>query len=152
MTDVYIKNCMIYWRDNEKLEECRFCKKPLFKPQGRGRIGYCTKGCGTHQLQTCWKDYINLRGLVERWEDMLNISRGMARSLIHQMLERGNFSARYTHISLKIFRMFILGYAHMDLVNLECLGDNIIFGQSFLHRRTCHQRCAWNNNLCSWPY
>ena len=35
--DVCIDNCMIYWGDDEKLEECRFCKKPRFKPQGRGR-------------------------------------------------------------------------------------------------------------------
>ena len=37
MIDVCIDNCMIYWGDDEKLEECRFCKKPRFKPQGRGR-------------------------------------------------------------------------------------------------------------------
>ena len=28
MIDVCIDNCMIYWGDDEKLEECRFCKKP----------------------------------------------------------------------------------------------------------------------------
>ena len=37
MIDVCIDNCMIYWKDDENLEECRFCKKPRFKPQGRGR-------------------------------------------------------------------------------------------------------------------
>ncbi|WZZ50649.1 hypothetical protein YC2023_050756 [Brassica napus] len=37
MIDVCIDNCMIYWGDDEKLEECRFRKKPRFKPQGRGR-------------------------------------------------------------------------------------------------------------------
>ena len=37
MIDVCIDNCMSYWKDDEKLEECRFCKKPLFKRQGRGR-------------------------------------------------------------------------------------------------------------------
>ena len=37
MIDVCIDNCMIYWKEDDKLEECRFCKKPRFKPQGRGR-------------------------------------------------------------------------------------------------------------------
>ena len=42
MIDVCNDNCMIYWEDDEKFEECRFCKKPQFKPQGRGhnRVPY----------------------------------------------------------------------------------------------------------------
>ena len=35
MINVCIDNCMIYWGDDEKLEECRLCKKPRFKQQGR---------------------------------------------------------------------------------------------------------------------
>ncbi|WZZ77300.1 hypothetical protein YC2023_097872 [Brassica napus] len=37
MIDVCIDNCMIYWKEDDKLEECQFFKKPRFKPQGRGR-------------------------------------------------------------------------------------------------------------------
>ena len=55
------------------------------------------------------------------------MSGGMARSLIHQMQERGNISTRYTQISVEIFGMSILGYAPMDLVHSECLGDNILW-------------------------
>ncbi|XP_033146608.1 uncharacterized protein LOC117133754 [Brassica rapa] len=42
MIDVCIYNCMINWGDDKKLEECRFCKKPRFKPQGRehNRVPY----------------------------------------------------------------------------------------------------------------
>ena len=35
--DVCIDNCMIYWRKDAELLECKFCKKPRYKPQGRGR-------------------------------------------------------------------------------------------------------------------
>jgi hypothetical protein len=35
--DVCIDNCMIYWKDDDQLQECRFCKKPRYKPQGSGR-------------------------------------------------------------------------------------------------------------------
>ncbi|MBW1279351.1 hypothetical protein KYD79_26520, partial [Escherichia coli] len=37
MIDVCIDNCMIFWKDDEDLQECRFCHKPRFKPQGAGR-------------------------------------------------------------------------------------------------------------------
>ena len=32
MINVCNDNCMIYWKEDDKLEECRFCKKPRFKP------------------------------------------------------------------------------------------------------------------------
>src|SRR5690606_25425127 len=40
--DVCVDNHMIYWRNDEKLEACRFCKKSRFKPQGWGinRVPY----------------------------------------------------------------------------------------------------------------
>lgn len=34
MIDVCINNCMIFWKDDDKLQECRFCQKPRYKPQG----------------------------------------------------------------------------------------------------------------------
>uniref|UniRef100_A0A1J3HIY2 Transposase-associated domain-containing protein n=1 Tax=Noccaea caerulescens TaxID=107243 RepID=A0A1J3HIY2_NOCCA len=37
MIDVCVDNCMLYWKDDDKLQECRFCHKPRYKPQGRGR-------------------------------------------------------------------------------------------------------------------
>ncbi|XP_013617848.1 PREDICTED: uncharacterized protein LOC106324422 [Brassica oleracea var. oleracea] len=37
MIDVCIDNCMIYWRKDAELLECKFCKKPRYKPEGRGR-------------------------------------------------------------------------------------------------------------------
>ncbi|XP_056847467.1 uncharacterized protein LOC130498122 [Raphanus sativus] len=37
MIDVCIDNCMIYWEKDAELLECKFCKKPRYKPQGRGR-------------------------------------------------------------------------------------------------------------------
>ncbi|KAL1205530.1 hypothetical protein V5N11_026714 [Cardamine amara subsp. amara] len=37
MIDVCIDNCMIYWKDDAQLQECRFCNKPRYKPQGSGR-------------------------------------------------------------------------------------------------------------------
>ena len=42
MIDVCIHNCMIYWGENAELLECKFCKKPRYKPQGRGqnRVSY----------------------------------------------------------------------------------------------------------------
>ncbi|XP_013639842.1 PREDICTED: uncharacterized protein LOC106345132 [Brassica oleracea var. oleracea] len=37
MIDVCIDNCMIYWGENAEFLECKFCQKPRYKPQGRGR-------------------------------------------------------------------------------------------------------------------
>ena len=37
MIDVYINNCMLYWREDAELLECKFCMKPRYKPQGRGQ-------------------------------------------------------------------------------------------------------------------
>ncbi|CAA7059438.1 unnamed protein product [Microthlaspi erraticum] len=37
MIDVCVDNCMFFWKDDDKLQECRFCHKPRYKPQGRGR-------------------------------------------------------------------------------------------------------------------
>lgn len=37
MIDVCVDNCMIFWRDDDKLQECRFCNKPRYKPQGTSR-------------------------------------------------------------------------------------------------------------------
>lgn len=36
MIDVCVDNCMLYWREYTHLQECRFCGKPRFKPQGVG--------------------------------------------------------------------------------------------------------------------
>ncbi|XP_056841656.1 uncharacterized protein LOC130494856 [Raphanus sativus] len=59
MIDVCIDNCMIYWGKDAELLECKFCKKPRYKPQERGRnrvpyqrmcnprnvyLGLCTDG------------------------------------------------------------------------------------------------------------
>ena len=35
--DIYIDNCMIYWRKDAKLLECKFSKKPRYRPEERGR-------------------------------------------------------------------------------------------------------------------
>ena len=35
--DVCIDNCIIYWRKSSGLLECKFCKKPRYKPERRGR-------------------------------------------------------------------------------------------------------------------
>ena len=42
MIDVCIDNCMIYWEENAELLECKFCKKPRYKPQrcGQNRVTY----------------------------------------------------------------------------------------------------------------
>uniref|UniRef100_A0A1J3EA53 Transposase-associated domain-containing protein n=1 Tax=Noccaea caerulescens TaxID=107243 RepID=A0A1J3EA53_NOCCA len=41
MIDVCIDNCMIFWKDDDKLQECRFCGKPRYKPTtGRRRVPY----------------------------------------------------------------------------------------------------------------
>ena len=36
MIDFCISDSIIYWKGDEKLIECCFCKKPRFKFQGRG--------------------------------------------------------------------------------------------------------------------
>ncbi|XP_048627981.1 uncharacterized protein LOC106359087 [Brassica napus] len=41
MIDVCIDNCMIYWKDDEKLTECRFCQKPRYQETtGRNPVPY----------------------------------------------------------------------------------------------------------------
>ena len=42
MIDVCIENCMIYWRKDAYLLECKFCTKPRYKPQGhwQNRVPY----------------------------------------------------------------------------------------------------------------
>ena len=35
--DVCIDNCMLFWKDDDNLQECRFCHKPRYKPQGVSR-------------------------------------------------------------------------------------------------------------------
>ncbi|KAG7543657.1 Transposon En/Spm-like [Arabidopsis thaliana x Arabidopsis arenosa] len=41
MIDVCIDYCMIFWRDDENLQECRFCGKPRYQPTGgRTRVPY----------------------------------------------------------------------------------------------------------------
>jgi len=35
MIDVCIDYCMIFWKDDENLQECRFCGKPRYQPTGR---------------------------------------------------------------------------------------------------------------------
>ena len=37
MINVCTDNCMIYCRKDAELLECKFCKKPRYKTQGRGR-------------------------------------------------------------------------------------------------------------------
>ena len=39
--DVCIDNCMLFWKDDEKLEHCKFCGKPRYKESdGRTRIPF----------------------------------------------------------------------------------------------------------------
>ncbi|XP_010456912.1 PREDICTED: uncharacterized protein LOC104738435 [Camelina sativa] len=39
--DVCIDNCMLFWKDDEKLEHCKFCGKPRYKAsEGRTRIPF----------------------------------------------------------------------------------------------------------------
>ncbi|XP_023639601.1 uncharacterized protein LOC111830945 [Capsella rubella] len=41
MIDVCVDYCMIFWKDDEKLQECRFCGKPRYQDtQGRTRVPY----------------------------------------------------------------------------------------------------------------
>ncbi|XP_048622627.1 uncharacterized protein LOC125591810 [Brassica napus] len=41
MIDVCVDNCMIYWKDDEKLTECRFCQKPRYQETtGRNPVPY----------------------------------------------------------------------------------------------------------------
>lgn len=35
--DVCVDNCMLFWKEDEKFEHCKFCGKPRFKPEGRSR-------------------------------------------------------------------------------------------------------------------
>ncbi|KAL0652257.1 hypothetical protein Bca4012_094948 [Brassica carinata] len=65
------------------------------------------------------------------------------------MQEPGNISTKYITNSLAIAEMCILDYAHMNLVHLECQGDNIRCGQSFLCHTTCHRRCACSGSFYS---
>ncbi|WZY72456.1 hypothetical protein YC2023_004696 [Brassica napus] len=65
------------------------------------------------------------------------------------MQEPENFLTKYIHNSLAIAEMCILDYAHTNLVHLECQGDNIHCGQSFLRHTTCHRKCACNMSFYS---
>ncbi|XP_022549851.1 uncharacterized protein LOC111201800 [Brassica napus] len=41
MIDVCVDNCMIYWKDDEILTECRFCQKPRYQETtGRNHVPY----------------------------------------------------------------------------------------------------------------
>jgi len=41
MIDVCIDNCMIFWKEDDQLQECRFCGKPRYKlSSGRIKISY----------------------------------------------------------------------------------------------------------------
>ncbi|KAL0654840.1 hypothetical protein Bca4012_075424 [Brassica carinata] len=65
------------------------------------------------------------------------------------MQEPGNILTKYIRISLAIAGMCTSDYAQMDLVHLECQGDNIHCGLSFLRHTTCHRRCACNRSFYS---
>ena len=147
--DICIDNCMIYWRKDAELLECKFCKKPRYKAQGSG------SGRNRVSYQRMWYlpiTYINLKRLQQRWDGMQNILRRKARTIIPQMQKRGNTWIRCTLILQTTFAMFILGCAQMALVILECLEGNTRFGQSSWCHTTFHQRCVWKGNSFSWVY
>ena len=144
-------NCMIFWKDDDKLQECRFSGSRDINQLLEGPVSH-TNVCGTCQSLIDWNGYTNQKGHRRQWDGMHNIQQRMGRLGIRQMQRRGNTFRRYILTLLTSVEMSILAYALMVLAHLVCLGDNILYGLSFWRHTIFHRKCACKENSCLWVF
>ncbi|CAA7034270.1 unnamed protein product [Microthlaspi erraticum] len=117
--DVCIENCMIFWREDEKWDACKFCGTPRYKPSdGRTKIPYSRMwylpiGDRLKRLYQSEKT-----ASAMRWHAEHESAEGEC--VILQMRLSGKIFNNYILASPRNPEMFTLDYVQMDLIHLAC--------------------------------
>ena len=113
--DVCINNCMIFWKENERWEECQFCGAARWKPRDKRRR---TKV----PYSRMW--YLPIADRLKRMYQSKKTAASMMRRgkcVIHLMRRNGNIFKIYILSLPKNLVTFILDYVLMDSIRLGCL-------------------------------